>query len=135
MSADAADKTVPKQLAPHVWKPGASPNPAGRPKGSRSKLSEAFLADLHDAWLVSGKTAIERVVDERPHEFLKVIAGILPKDVNVKIDNMSEIDDADLAACLASLRSLANTCAAEIARAGASEAESTEPATALRPVH
>lgn len=131
----SADKTVPKQLAPHAWKPGVSPNPAGRPKGSRSKLSEAFLADLHDSWLTNGKVAIDRVVKERPHEFLKVVAGLLPKDINVKVDNLSEIDDAELAASLAALRSLANTCAAEIARAGASEAQGTEPAEIIRPVH
>ncbi|WP_458193262.1 DUF5681 domain-containing protein [Bradyrhizobium sp. UFLA05-153] len=29
------------------WPPGQSGNPAGRPRGSRSKLSESFLSDFH----------------------------------------------------------------------------------------
>ena len=28
------------------WKPGESGNPAGRPKGSRNKLSEEFVAEF-----------------------------------------------------------------------------------------
>src|SRR5262245_33082869 len=35
------ENTVPKQLTP--WKPGQSGNPAGRPKGSRNRLSEDFI--------------------------------------------------------------------------------------------
>jgi len=117
------------------FQPGQSGNPAGKAKGTRHKISEAFLEDMHAAWKTKGAEAIAKVVEERPHEFLKVVAGLLPRDVNVKIDNLAEIDDAELAASLAALRSLANTCAAEIARAGAIEAESTEPAQGLRPVH
>ena len=114
---------------------GTKPGP-GRPKGStRYELGQDFVRDLHEAWQAKGKAAIDAVVTERPHEFLKVVAGLLPKDINVKIDNLSEIDDAELAASLAALRSLANTCAAEIARAGAVEAEGAEQAQALRPVH
>jgi hypothetical protein len=116
-------------------KPGEVRNPAGRPKGTRNKLGEDFLKDLHDAWKTKGKGAIDCVVKDRPHEFLKVVAGLLPKDINIKVDALSEIDDTELAACLASLRALANTCSAEIARAGAIEAESAEPAEAVRPVH
>jgi hypothetical protein len=113
---------------------GTKPGP-GRPRGSRAKLGEDFLRDLHEAWQAKGKQAIANVVEERPHEFLKVVAGLLPKDINIKVDQLSEIDDSELAACLASLRALADTCSAEIARAGAIEADSSEPAQEIRPVH
>jgi Family of unknown function (DUF5681) len=41
------------------FKPGQSGNPAGRPQGSRNKLSEDFFRDLYDAWQAFGKPALE----------------------------------------------------------------------------
>ena len=32
------------------WKSGQSGNPAGRPKGSRNKLSEQFLEETYEVW-------------------------------------------------------------------------------------
>ena len=114
---------------------GTKPGP-GRPKGStRYELGQDFVRDLHEAWIANGKGAIDTVVKERPHEFLKVVAGLLPKDINVKVDSLSEIDDTELAASLAALRALANTCASEIARAGAEAAGDGEPASELQPLH
>jgi len=55
----------------------------GRPKGSRNKLSEDFLANLHEAWEKHGKQAIEKVAEARPDIFLKVVASVLPKEANV----------------------------------------------------
>ena len=63
------------------WQPGQSGNPAGRAKGSRNKLSDAFLEDLLAAWEANGKTAIEAVIKDRPQDFLKVVASILPKEI------------------------------------------------------
>ena len=63
------------------WQPGQSGNPAGRTKGSRNKLSDAFLEDLLAAWEANGKTAIESVIRDRPQDFLKVVASILPKEI------------------------------------------------------
>ena len=78
--ADAADSnsTVRKhrQRGLIPWKPGQSGNPKGRPQGSRNKLSEDFLADLHDAWLAFGKAgADDRGVRLHPVE-LRARGGV-----------------------------------------------------------
>jgi V8-like Glu-specific endopeptidase len=38
---------------------GQSGNPKGRPQGSRNKLSEEFLADVHASWQVWGRPATQ----------------------------------------------------------------------------
>lgn len=55
----------------------------GRPKGSRNKLGEAFVADLRDAWEEHGRDVIARVARDEPAALLKVIASLLPKDLNI----------------------------------------------------
>jgi hypothetical protein len=95
----------PATLAP-AWKPGQSGNPAGRKKGFRNRLGEAFLQDMLSAWEANGKAAIDRVIEERPHEFIKAVAGILPKDVNIRTEAVQELSDDELAAALAALRAV-----------------------------
>jgi len=103
-AAAATARAVPKQLTP--FKPGQSGNPAGRPKGSRNKLGEDFLNALQADFSAHGVKAIETVREERPHEYLKVIAGILPKELNVKTSSVEELSDDELAAGIAALQSI-----------------------------
>lgn len=68
----------------------------GRPKGSRNKLGEAFLADFLEDWEENGKQAIKTMRKERPHEYVKVAASILPKELNVKVSEFEELTDDQL---------------------------------------
>ena len=68
------------------WAPGQSGNPAGRPKGSRQKLSEGFLSDLAEHWQEHGKDAISRACEKSPVEYLRVVASLMPKNVELSVD-------------------------------------------------
>jgi len=104
-----ADTTAKKHAAAHLeefkWQPGVSPNPKGRPKGARNKLGEAFLQDMLTAWEAHGADAIQKVIEERPHEFIKCVAGILPSEVKVQTTAVQELSDDELTAALVALRS------------------------------
>jgi Family of unknown function (DUF5681) len=95
----ATETTVPKQLKP--WKKSQSGNPAGRPKGARNKLSETFLQALADDFDSHGKDVIEKVRADRPHDYLKVIAAVLPKRMEIEdaapTRRASDLTDDELA--------------------------------------
>jgi hypothetical protein len=135
MSEDPTVSNVEETYKPWQFKPGEVRNPAGRPKGTRNKLGEAFVKAMHADFEEHGAKVIETVRVEKPDQYLKVIASILPKELNVNTNALGDMSDDELVAVLSAMRSVADSFADTIARAGASEAEGTEPATALQPVH
>jgi hypothetical protein len=82
------DQTGEKQVATR-FKPGQSGNPAGRPKGARSRLGEKFLDALHDEFEKSGPRALAICAAREPTQFLKIVAGILPRELLVKALSVS----------------------------------------------
>jgi hypothetical protein len=54
-------------------------NSRGRPKDSRHKLSEIFLAEFLEVWTVKGKAALYEIADKYPDRFVTVAASLLPK--------------------------------------------------------
>ena len=96
----SADSTARKQVG-RPFEPGESGNPAGRPKGSRNKLSEAFVTDLFETWQTHGRKAIERVVNETPAAYLKVVASLVPRELKVTSeDRFAGMSDEDLEAAI-----------------------------------
>ncbi len=89
------DRTGDKQKDTQ-FKAGQSGNPKGRPKGSRNKLGEAFVADMLADWEEHGAKTIQKVREERPADYVKVVASILPKDVNVNVRPLEELTDDQL---------------------------------------
>jgi Family of unknown function (DUF5681) len=104
--ADAADsdstarKHRQRGLIP--WKPGQSGNPKGRPKGSRSKLSELFIADLYESWKTLGKPALLAAAWTDPVAYVRVVASLMPRELETTITPVTErMSDAQLEAIVA----------------------------------
>lgn len=106
-----------------AWQPGQSGNPAGRPKGARVKLGEQFLSDLMDDWGTSGKEAIVKMREKNPGDYVKVVAATLPKELNVKVSELDDLSDDEIARQLAGL-------ASHLAAAGFDLGEGTQPSPA-----
>lgn len=82
---------------PHkVSGPGFQPGNPGRPLGSRHKISESFLKALHADFETGGVAAIARVRDEDPSTYIRVVASMLPKEVEIKRP-LAEMSDDELA--------------------------------------
>ncbi|MDQ0450043.1 DUF5681 domain-containing protein [Methylobacterium aerolatum] len=91
------ETAAPEQRPPHLFKPGQSGNPAGRPKGSRNKLGEAFLTALSQDFDEHGVKAIEAARSEDPVAYVKVVASLLPKELKIERSAVEEMSDDELA--------------------------------------
>ena len=96
LSERAVSSSRPQNKNLKPFKKGQSGNPAGRPKGARNKLANAFAADLLDDWNDRGMEAIQQCREQRPQDYLKVIASIMPKDFNVNMRPLEELSDEQL---------------------------------------
>lgn len=63
----------------------------GRKKGSRNKLSEAFLRVLADDFEANGMAAIEQLRQSNPGQYANVIAKLMPKLMELSGPDGSDI--------------------------------------------
>ena len=92
----------PQNLKP--YQPGQSGNPGGKPVGARNRLQAKFLNDLADDYEAEGKKAIIACRTEDPVAYVRAIIALMPKELEIKRP-LEELNDADIAAAIALLRS------------------------------
>lgn len=129
------DNTAQKQAPDHLFKPGKSANPSGRPKGSRNKLGEQFLSDMYTDWQANGAAVIASVRAEKPDIYLKVVASILPKELNIKVSELDDLSDADLDRRIAAIAKSLVEAGNGDALGGESQEAPAEQAEPLQAVH
>ena len=69
-----------------TWQKGQSSNPGGLSKGSKRKLTDAFIRTLARDWQAYGKEVIKRVRADNPLVYFKGMLSLVPKDVSIEGD-------------------------------------------------
>jgi len=65
--------------------PNLKPEKAGRPKGSRNRLSEAFLKDIAEDWEHHGQKALQLLRVKKPYEYVRIISTLIPKEYKAEV--------------------------------------------------
>src|SRR6516165_2320766 len=91
----------------HKFLPGHLPTPGGgRPAGSRNRLTTMLLNALVTDFEEFGPAAVKIMRIEKPSEYVRVIASLVPKELLVQESALSEMSDDDLVDSLAIIRRL-----------------------------
>jgi len=92
----------PENLKP--FKHGETGNPGGKPVGARNRLTAAFLNALAKDFDENGVTAIKECRENKPDAYIKAIAALCPKEIEVK-SPLQELKDDELLNAVRALES------------------------------
>jgi Family of unknown function (DUF5681) len=96
---------------------GQSGNPGGKPVGARNRLTAAFLNALAADFDANGKDAIKLCRETKPEAYIKAIAALCPKEIEVK-SPLQELKDDEL---LNAVRALEGFLASRASPEGSAE--------------
>lgn len=86
------------------FKPGESGNPGGKPVAARNRLTARFLNALADDFDENGAGAIKECRENNPAAYIKAIAALCPKEIELKRP-LEEMADNELIGALSALTS------------------------------
>lgn len=89
------------------FKPGNLANPGGKPVGTRNALQGDFMRALAEDFAIHGKVAISETRENSPAQYLKIVASLMPKELEIKRP-LEDMTDDDLIAGVAALQSFVN---------------------------
>jgi hypothetical protein len=90
----------------NIFRPGNDGHGGGRPAGVRNKLQGDFLKALAEDFALHGAGVIKIARIEKPVEYLKVIASVLPRELIVDQGVLADLSDDELAQHVALLQRL-----------------------------
>jgi hypothetical protein len=72
------------------------PTRGGRRKGSRDRISTALLEAIAKDFEAHGDEAVKIARVERPVEYLRIVASLLPKEFEITDNRLKDIPDDEL---------------------------------------
>ncbi len=76
----------------------------GRSKGARNRIAYKLIEALEKDFQEHGEEAVKIARIERPVEYLKIIASVIPKEFEIIDGRLNELSDEELDVFIAKLR-------------------------------
>jgi hypothetical protein len=76
----------------------------GRAKGAKNRLSHAFLTALAADFEQHGVEALKIARIEKPVEYIRIVAGLMPKEFEIIDSRLTDLSDEELDVFIAKLR-------------------------------
>jgi len=89
------------------------PKTGGRAKGAKNRLSHAFLTALAEDFEQHGVETLKIARMERPVEYIRIVAGLMPKELEIMDSRLSDLSDEELDVFIAKLRAQLRSPAVE----------------------
>src|SRR6516164_3225402 len=89
------------------------PKTGGRVKGAKNRLSHAFLTTLAEDFEQHGVEALKIARIEKPVEYIRIVAGLMPKELEIMDSRLSDLSDEELDVFIAKLRAQLRSPAVE----------------------
>src|SRR5262249_25018926 len=80
------------------------PKTGGRARGAKNRLSHAFLTTLAEDFEQHGVEALKIARVEKPVEYIRIVAGLMPKELEIMGSRLSDLSDEELDVFIAKLR-------------------------------
>ena len=74
------------------------------PNAARGALGQAFLRTLAASFRRDGAKRMRELSEQRPHDYLKLAAALLPKEYRLKEVDLTDMGDAELTRALTMVR-------------------------------
>src|SRR5262245_52522701 len=112
-----------------TFKPGVSGNPHGNRHRTRHLLNQEFMQALLLNFRHEGKKAIEKVARNQPAAYVKILALLVPREMQIEHTNsIKQMSDEELEAAIEALQAMID---GKLAGANATVVEGTAQNVAL----
>ena len=89
------------------------PKSGGRARGAKNRLSHAFLTALAEDFEQHGVEALKIARIEKPVEYIRIVAGLMPKELEIMDSRLADLSDEELDVFIAKLRAQLRSPAVE----------------------
>jgi len=117
---DAKPDTAPKVINGRIngrFAPGYSGNPGGSPEAARKALNKSTILEMHRAFNIGGRKAIEKVMKNQPAVFLKLLVLLVPREMQIEPKGgVKAMSDEEIEQAIEAIQTMLTAQAGEAAK-------------------